>query len=98
MTRHKWNYEKKPGYAICDNCGLDVKAWRVKEGGLAECKPENLFKRDYIDCSPDMHMRAAVAGSRICWNCGAPYTKEEREAGQKIMDKMVSDGANPVLK
>jgi formylmethanofuran dehydrogenase subunit E len=96
MPRHSWDYEKKPGRAICDNCGLDVKAWRVKEGGLPLCDPKNLFKQSKIDCPH--HMIAAVAGSLNCWHCGRMYTPAELKAARKIREKNVEKALNPVKK
>ncbi len=96
MTRHSWDYEKSPGRAICGNCGMDVKAWRVKEGGLPECKPENVFKQSSLDCKD--HMTAAIAGSLNCWYCGRMYTKAELKAGRKISENRVEKALNPVQK
>lgn len=36
---HKWDFELEPGYVHCRRCGMRVKTYEVKRGGLPRCEP-----------------------------------------------------------
>ena len=81
--RHSWNYEKEPDYAICENCGLKVKEYKVKRGGLPRCDPSKALEYGKPKGCLN-HKAAAIAGSLNCWYCGKLYTEAELEAGKNM--------------
>lgn len=88
MNRHSWKKDDpKKGYSTCRNCDLLVKTYKIKKGGLPRCNPEEALKKSKITCNN--HEAAAIAGARLCWNCGQMYTKAEMEAGRIKMEKIL---------
>jgi len=53
-----------------------IETWRVRKGGLGPCPGTPLLQQKKLDCQ--RHEFAGIAGSDYCWNCGAPYSKEEK--------------------
>ena len=48
MKRHDWEHNSPTAkQSTCQNCGLRVKTWRIKKGGLGKCLGEQrkLFQK-----------------------------------------------------
>lgn len=89
--RHSWNYEEKLGYAICENCSLEVKEYEVKRGGLPRCDPDKALEYGKPEECLN-HVSAAIAGSLNCWYCGKMYTEPELKLGQKLLKALITSG------
>lgn len=84
--RHSWSHNKEKKQSTCRRCDLQVKTYKIKKGGLPRCNPENALKQK-ISCNN--HIKAAVAGACMCWNCGQIYTSAELEAGKIKMERHI---------
>jgi len=88
--RHSWRKNQETGLATCRQCGMTVKIWEAKKGGLPKCPGIPLYKdlkQMRLDCR--YHHHALLAGKNICWACGRPYTDDEKEAIKPIRRKYV---------
>lgn len=73
MSRHTWNPSKE-GYLKCAACDLEVKAYRVKRGGLPPCNPK-LEEKHVEDSKSTLvqcpHCQMTVPNTVTCLYCGS---------------------------
>lgn len=87
--RHSWKKDNpEKGLSTCDNCGLQVKNYKIKKGKLPRCEAIlPVLDKPKVDC--ERHDMAAIAGARQCWNCGIFYSPAELEAGRIKRERLM---------
>lgn len=70
MTRHEWDRNSPiEGWAICSRCGLSVKNYRIRKGGLPKCLG---MQRKLFELPPCARARPPQA----CFTCPGRYTED----------------------
>ena len=69
MITHSWQEGAEKGYLRCEKCGLVVKSYKVKRGGLPPCKPKINFieSKEFVIRCPECEK--LVPNTIFCINC-----------------------------
>ena len=70
--RHKWGKGTEKDFLKCISCGLEVKAYKIKLGGLPKCKP--VKKQGYVKGETALincpECKKLVPNAIVCVYCG----------------------------
>jgi len=92
MARHEWDHNKpEKGYSVCYVCGLKVKTYRYKKGGLPSCdevQSEEYKIKQFLKMRP---LCTVSTPPLACMECKGRIRPEDcdiirREWGKKLVE------------